>query len=198
MSHHKTTLYNGFLNWLPLAIAITGVSALAYCGAQQVYRQNANDPQIEIAEGLTSALNQGAPPDAVIPQNGTDIKTSLQPFVIAYSATGTAIVSSAVLDGEIPTPPIGALEASKNGQNRITWQPQKDIRIAAVINTYKDGYILTGRNLREVEQREKILVKVLSLGWLVTLLASLIFSIAVEMLKQKRSLVKALTEEIKL
>jgi hypothetical protein len=45
----------------------------------------------------------------------------------------------------------------QNGEDRVTWQPEAGVRIAAVIEGYggaAPGYVLAGRSLREVEIRE--------------------------------------------
>jgi hypothetical protein len=59
------------------------------------------------------------------------------------------------LEGNLPTVPKGVLDSAKqNGEDRVSWQPAASVRVAAVIVSYKDGYVLAGRNMREVEQRE--------------------------------------------
>jgi len=40
---------------------------------------------------------------------------------------------------------------------------------AVVITKYKDGYVLAGKSLREVEDRERRLEIMVGLGWLFTL-----------------------------
>jgi len=36
----------------------------------------------------------------------------------------------------------------------VTWQPNADVRIASVVLPYNNGFVMAGRNMREVEQRE--------------------------------------------
>ncbi len=54
------------------------------------------------------------------------------------------------------------MAATLSHQNRITWQPEKDARIALVVQAYKHenatGYALVGRSLREVEARKDMLL----------------------------------------
>lgn len=170
---NKQLLKDTLIAWLPLGAAIIGMAGIAYLTAQQNYRLNANDPQVQLSEELIKALEQGAPPEALLPQAQTDIALSLQPFGIIYSATGTPAASSAALDGKTPELPKGALlAADKTGDSLVTWQPQKGIRIAAVIKKYKGGYVLVGRNLREAEKR----IGLLNLQIGVPLLAILILT----------------------
>ncbi len=79
--------------------------------------------------------------------------------------------------GEIPLPPPGVFAYTRtNRQNRVTWQPEPAVRIAAVIQHVagaKPGFVLAGRSLREVEVREQQALFAALLAMLVTLLALL-------------------------
>ena len=79
------------------------------------------------------------------------------------------------LDGQTPELPAGVLDSTKQaGENRVTWQPTANVRIAAVIVPYKDGFVLAGRNLREVEVREAQVSLYAGLTWVLALVATLI------------------------
>ena len=93
-----------------------------------------------------------------------DIARSLSPFVIVYDDQGRPLASQAELDGQTPAPPRGVFEnVRQNGEARISWQPvlgrERGVRIAAVIQRVKSvngqggGFVLAGRNMREVEAR---------------------------------------------
>src|SRR5512138_1801262 len=141
--------------WLPLAIAVTGMCGLAFGLVQQVLRQGANDPQIQMAEDAAAALNGGASTESLIPKQPVDIARSLAPFVLVYDMSGKPLAGAGLLDGKLPDYPVGALEASKDGgENRVTWQPQPGVRIASIVVPDKVGYVVAGRSLREVEKRE--------------------------------------------
>lgn len=170
--------------FLPLGIAITGISGLVYLVVQQNFRMNANDPQIQISEDMAAALGSGQPVNRVVPSGATDISKSLSPFAIVYNDQGQVTASTAVLDGKVPDLPNGVLDFVKShGQDRITWQPKVGVRSAVVITRYSDkasGYVLVGRSLREVEKREDMLTFQVGAAWFATMLASflatLIFS----------------------
>ncbi len=163
--------------WLPLAIAITLISGLAYVISQQSIRLSANDPQIQLAEDTVHTLESGQTPDMAIPKETVNLRQSLAPFVIIYDSTGTVLASSGSLDGQPPTPPVGVLSyAQTHGENRITWQPDPNVREAIVIRPYQavsNGFVLAGRSLREVEKREWKLEQLTLMGWLFALAASL-------------------------
>jgi hypothetical protein len=144
--------------WLPIAVVSVGLCGLVYVAVQQVLRQGANDPQVQLAEDGARALAQGGTVERVVPTTPVDVAQSLTPFLIVYDARGQALASSGLLQGRIPAMPGGVLDyARQHGQNRLTWEPQRGVRIAAVIVSYGEsggGYVLAGRSLREVERRE--------------------------------------------
>ncbi len=158
--HHRAVLAETTKNWLPLAVTIIIFTGLVMVAVQQSYRSSANDPQIQIAEDVATAINNGsAAPDAIVSASPTtEMAASLSAFVTIFSATGTPIGSSVAIDGKLPTLPSGVFDYVKtNGEDRFTWEPQKDLRIAAVVTKYSgpdSGFVLAGRSLRDIETRE--------------------------------------------
>ena len=145
--------------WLAIASVATILSLLVYASVQQNYRQSANDPQIQIAEDLAQSLSTGTMSTASFgPLPKIDIGKSLSPFLIIYDKDGKVIAGNASIDGETPTVSKGVLDhAQKAGENRVTWEPKKDIRNAIVVVPFKgsnEGFVIIGRSLREVEKRE--------------------------------------------
>src|SRR5579863_1835709 len=91
-----------FFSWLPLAGATTGILLICYTGIQQNYRQPLNDPQIQMAEDATTALDSGTSVNQIVPVGsvGTvDLAKSLAPWIGVYDMNGKALVSSGTLDG---------------------------------------------------------------------------------------------------
>jgi len=89
------------------------------------------------------------------------------------------LYSNTQLHGKTPKLPQGVLAYTKaHQQDRLTWEPQAGVRIAAVVMYYhglnQTGYILVGRSLREIEKREQMLTVQVVAGWLITLFASLL------------------------
>ncbi len=164
-----------FFKWLPMGVVIVGLCGLIYVAVQQDYRSSLNDPQIQIAEDMARTLSK---PDTdatkIIPPYATDVSKSLMPFIAAYNAKGVLLASSGVVNGNPPTPPAGVFEvAHTKGENRVTWEPAKGTRIAlVVVSVSKDGgFVIAGRNMREVEEREVMLMYLcLAVAFALTLL----------------------------
>ena len=164
--------------WLPLSVVITLLSGLVYGAGQQVLRWDANDPQIQMAEDAASALTNGRPLQSVVPAASVDIASSLAPYLVVFDDAGKPIASSGLLHGQSPALPSGIFDyVRQHGEDRITWQPEPGVRSATVITRVsgsRPGFVLAGRSLREVEQRESQLELIVGLGWLGTLFAALI------------------------
>lgn len=164
-----------FKVWLPFAVVITAFSMLVYASVQQVYRQDANDPQIQMANDAADALNSGSPIESVVPQEKIFFAKSLAPFYLIFNSSEQPIAGSGILNNSLQTLPDGVLAyAKEHGENRVTWQPQPNVRIAAVIVPYKDGFVLAGRNLREVEVREAQVEMFAGVTWILALIATFI------------------------
>lgn len=144
--------------------------ALVFAAVQQDLRMGANDPQIQMVEDAAARLDGGASPASVVSAPAVDLARSLAPFTIVFGKDRRPLASSAILDGQTPQPPAGAFDAVANGgRSEITWAPRPAVREAAVIVAYRDGYVLAGRSLRIVEQREDALGQVVILLFVVML-----------------------------
>lgn len=170
-------------HWLPLAVVTTAMCGLVYAAVQQALRQGANDPQIQMAEDAAEALRQGAVAESLLPPH-IDVGKSLAPFVIVYDDTGQVVASSGLLHGKVPSLPAGVLEYTRRrGQDRVTWQPENGVRVAAVVARFQGatpGFVLAGRSLREVEKRETQTELMAGAAWVATLAALLVVVVACE------------------
>jgi hypothetical protein len=158
-----TSRFGGiFFHWLPLSVALVCVAGLVCVTVQQNYRQSLNDPQIQLAEDGAYALSHGAVPADIVPR-GTLINAdvSLAPFIVVFDDKNMTLESSASIGALPPQPPSGVLEyARQHGENRVTWQPSPQTRIALVVVAVSDAsgrLVAAGRNMREVEHRESLL-----------------------------------------
>ncbi len=159
--------------FFPLAVVITLLCGLVYVLFQQNYRISANDPQVQFSSDIAESLNQGNPAEMIIPATNVDMQKSLAVFIMVFNKEGKVVLSTGQLAGKIPEVPKGVFDfTNKNGQDRVTWQPQKGVRIAAVVMPYKDGYVLVGRSLKEVEKRIGMLGFQVFLAWVIILLAA--------------------------
>lgn len=169
---------------LPLAVVASCVLFVGYAQGQQIIRQNANEPQVQLAESIAAELSAGAPPQAFAGGGVAPLEMTQSPFVLIYDKTGTLIAGTASVGGKAPTLPNGVLGDHKDNfgtsDNRITWQPAANIREALVITPYTNasstGYVVVGRSLRETENEESALTARTLIGWLGTMLAVLIAS----------------------
>ncbi len=162
----------------------------AYALTQQSLREAANDPQVQLAHDTSRAMSAGQPNSSDISSTAVDIAHSLAPFVITYDAAGKATAGNGKLNGQLVAPPLGVFEYAKSrSDNRVTWQPDTGVRLAAVIvavgNAGSGGYVLAGRNLSEVESRLGHLTQLWLLLWLVGLAGSFVLSLIVDRLHQK-------------
>ncbi len=147
---------------------ITLLSGLVYVSTQQVLRQGANDPQIQVAEDISTSLNGGKGPETLFPPSKTDIRKSLSTFVIVYDGSGKPIATSGLLDKKTPVPPKGVFDFVKeNKTQRLTWEPSENIREATVIVKYNKGFVLAARSLREIEKRENLVFKYSFYAWII-------------------------------
>ena len=174
--------------WLPFAVVLTLAVAAAYGVGQQVLRQSANDPQIQMAEDWADHVESGTAVTKLSLGAAIDPATSLAPFGIVYNQDGSVANSSVTAPSAMvqPTGVFSTVDSAPHHQARFTWRPSDDgNRYAAVIqravinnSTY---YVLAGRNLREVESRTDKLLFLVIVGWVVgqvALIASLNLHVA--------------------
>lgn len=152
-----------------LLILIVGFGTI-YAAVQQQQRSDANNPQIQLAEDTAYQLNEGDIPQVLV-YGRVEVDESLAPFTIVYNKKGNVVVSSGYLNGKVPKVDKGVLEDSKGKDyNAVTWEPKKDVRIAAVAVEGKDYYVLSGRNLKQVEKNESKTLEVVMIGLILSIL----------------------------
>jgi hypothetical protein len=171
---HRTMIRNVFIRWLPFAGLATALCMLIYLAVQQVGRQNANDPQIQMAREARAALASGQSISAVIPASQVDISSSISPFITAVSDNGSVIASSGRLHGQLRTLPRGVFaNLGRDGEETVTWQPEPGVRMATVVTRNPGstgGFIVVGRSLLNTEIRIQRIGSLLLLGWVGTLI----------------------------
>lgn len=155
---------------LTLAILLTLIGGAAAMTMQQMLRRGADQPQVDMAEWYAGEISAGEAPGDVVPPGYVDLERSLQPFVIFYNDQGQPTTGTGYLDQKLPSPPPGVLAyVREHGLEKVTWQPQRGVRMASVVKRIygkTPGFILAARSLREVEQQESLLRR-MTLGiWL--------------------------------
>ncbi len=165
-----------FISWLPLGIAITGLCLIVYISAQQGYRQSFNDPQVQLAEDAVAFLKQGVQVGSLVGDRTVDIRNSESPFIIVYDKNGTVLGGNGMLDGAAPTPPHGVFENVAFWRWGHTWQPDRDVRIDAVVIPFTSpsgtGYVLAGRSMRVMEMHVENTGSKVFLAWFLLLVAT--------------------------
>jgi hypothetical protein len=158
-----------FFHALTLGLILTVWGAAASLTFQQMLRRGANQPQIQMAATYAAEIASGINPEQAIPRNKVDLEQSLEPFAIFYDDQGTPVTSNAHLNQVIPSPPGGVFNYLRSHDtDTVTWQPQPNVRIAAVIHRVSGpspGFILAGRSLRMVEEQESLFWRMVFLGW---------------------------------
>jgi hypothetical protein len=163
-----------FFHALIIGLILTLMGGSASLTFQQMLRRGANEPQAQMAASYASQIASGAKPEDTIPHNHIDLKQSLEPFAIFYDDHGAPSVANASLNNAIPAPPNGVFNyLRKHGTDTVTWQPQPNVRIAAVAHRVSGptpGFILVGRSLRLVEEQESLFWRMVFIGWFVFVL----------------------------
>lgn len=184
----NSNLKQAFVQWIPFAIVLTFVCALIYGVGQQVIRQSADDMQVQMAEDAASQLASGQKPDSVIPAKKVDMVKSLAPFIIVYNDKQQVIASSGSINGKVPLLPGGVLDAAKDGENHITWQPEANVRDAVVALSFhgkQSGYVLAGRSLREVEKHSNLVFILTFFTWVASLIVMYIYFLFTALVREQ-------------
>lgn len=191
LSTYRTIFTIWATAWAPLALGGTIIFGATYGAMQQGMRQDANDPQIQLAQDGAAALAQGFSTTSVLLMAGNypieldDHGTMMPPhidmiksrgtFVEIFDDSGALLGSTGFINGAVPIPPAWTFDyARENRENRLTWQPSSKVRIAAVIEHYDSGFVLVGRSLREAESRIRQLGLIMASGWAIFLVVTLV------------------------
>jgi hypothetical protein len=162
-------MFKKLLPWFAAFLLLVVVFGTTYITVQQAQRSDANYPQIQIAEDTASSLNRLD--DFALPLDGhVDMAKSLAPFTLVYDKHGKLYGGTGYLGDKAPEAPLGILKAAEGKDyHAVTWQPRSDVRIAAVTVAAKNYYVLSGRNLKQVEKNETLTLQLSLLGGLAAL-----------------------------
>lgn len=168
----KAIVVRAGLIWVPPAIVVTALTIIVYASVQQVVRLGADDLPVAMAEDAAAQLDAGAAAGSLLPAAKVDVARSLSPYLMVFDGQGRMIVSSAALHGQTPPVPAGVFAAARErGEDRVTWQPEPGVRTAIVVVPSQRGFVVAGRSLRLVEQREDDLGHLALALWGLTLAA---------------------------
>ena len=165
------------LSYLSALAIVTTVMALIYAAVQQNYRMSANDPQVQIARDVAIRLEHNQPVTSFT-SDTIDLSKSLAVFIAYYGADKKPVASTGYLNGAIPELPAGVLDyVKKHAEDWVTWQPRKDVRLAAVVKFVSSpsvAYVVAARSLQEVEIRVGNLIRIIFIAWLLCFVIILI------------------------
>jgi hypothetical protein len=173
-----------FLRWLQLSGAASACCLLVWIAVQQVWRLDANDPQIQMARDAARRLASGqAPVDTVVPTTTVEVATSLAPFLTVLDARGSIVASSGRVHGALKSVPSGVLDHVRaSGEEEVSWQPEPGVRVATSVVSYPGGFVLAGRSLVESERRTGRIGDLIALAWLGMLVGLAVLVAATEAL----------------
>jgi len=160
-----------FVSHFAAIIIVTILCGLIYATVQQSHRSGANDPQLQIASDIKNAIENDHPLAKWMTEDSIEISRSLSVFKTIYNKNGEPVQSTGFLDGQLPGMPRGVFDfTNKNQEDVLTWQPQRGVRMAMVVEAIRSpviGFVSVGRSLKEVEKRESDLVIMVLVAWLV-------------------------------
>jgi hypothetical protein len=175
------------LRWLQLAGATSACCLLVWVAVQQLWRQDANDPQVQMARDAAARLGSGqAQVDTIVPAATVDVAESLAPFLMVLDAKGSILASSGRVHGALKSVPAGVLDyVRQQGEEEVSWQPQPGVRVATAVVSYPGGFVLAGRSLYETERRKERLGELIALAWLGMLVGLAVLVSATEALMMR-------------
>ena len=106
---------------------------------------------------------------------------------MVYGPDRKQLAGSARLDGKVVEYPTSVLDNAPAGGRRdeVTWQPRPGVRAATVVVGFKGGWVVAGRSLRLVEEREDLVGRLAIAGWLAALVATAVTVLAAELVARK-------------
>jgi hypothetical protein len=160
-----------FVSHFAAVMIVTILCGLIYASVQQSHRSGANDPQLQIAWDLKNAIENDHSWAKWMTDDSIEISRSRSIFKTLYNKNGEPVQSTGFLDGQWPRMPRGVFEfTNKNQEDILTWQPQRGVRMAMVVEAVRSPvirFVAVGRSLMGVEKRESNLVMMVLVAWLV-------------------------------
>ncbi len=145
---------------------------------QQLLRRAADHAPQQLVATLSSQMASGDTPSLTLPAPTADLASptwlkSTSTFAAIYDANANLIASNATLNGGSPRPPQGVFSTIHiRGNDSVTWQPQRGVRIALTGREVPGhGFVLAGQSLLNGEARTARFNLLLKAIWSVLALA---------------------------
>lgn len=147
-----------------------------YVVKQQILRRGADDQPEQITVRVCGELAHGADAATVLSGPKQELSSpewlaGTSAFGAVYDADGKALASDATLWGGLPQPPHGIFNVIRDrGLYKVTWQPQRGIRVALTGQPLPGGgYVLAGQSLIPGEARTARFSTLMRWVWLAML-----------------------------
>jgi len=162
-------MYNQFMKVktpLLIAIIITVIFGAVYVIGQQVLRRGANNEPTKLAQATVAKLKSGVAPRLAVNSTFNLEADNDSSFVVVYDKAGRVLGSGAFLNNAYPIPPKGVLTSATVGHNnKVTWQPATDLRLATVVINTGNYYVLGARSLKLSEEFQDVWLFTLASSW---------------------------------
>jgi hypothetical protein len=155
-------------NWFALAATWTLAAGAIVLVQHQVLRQQADEPQVQMAEDAARRLGKGVDALNVLPVGeSVPIEASRSPWLAVYDKYGAPLSSSGRFRGSAPRLPRGVFKfAQEYRGHRLSWEPSPGVRQALVIVVLPDAaFVVCGRSLQETELRKRQVLKLMLAVW---------------------------------
>ena len=174
-----------FRRWLPLAALATLLCLVITLITQRTLRAMADDPQVMMAADAIALLQDGRSPESILASlPSVEISRSPEPFLIVLNGDGGVVAASGRWHGALRGLPAGVLDhVLWHGVEHVTWQPERGVRIAAVVAGWKrgratpgdtSGFVVAGRSLADTQARLTLSKGLLALTWAALMLGLLV------------------------
>jgi hypothetical protein len=152
-------------SYLGFAALFTVLLLCLYVGVQQMWRRGADRAPQHIVQQLRSGdVTLLAGPAQEL--SSFDWLHSQQTFAATYDAHGNVQASNARFHGALPQPPRGIFQQMQRSEYKVTWQPQRGVRVALVGQPLpQGGYVVAGQSLIPGEARTSDLHRLLLEMW---------------------------------
>jgi len=161
---------------------------------QQVLRRGADRQPEQLATTLSAQLAHSDNRSFTLPGPLQDLGSSAwlnsnATFAAVYDASGHVVASNATFDSALPQPPRGIFSTIRaRGLYKVTWQPQRGVRIALTGREIPGGgFVLAGQSLLSAEARTARFDLFLKLMWGVLLLACAIILVLANTQRRMRT-----------
>jgi hypothetical protein len=176
-------------SFLPLAVLITCISVLIYGASQQIIRQSAYDMPLMSVETAEARIGLGQQLSTILPNISVDLSKPYGFFFSAYTEQKQLAIAPTTVHGTPVVPPPGVFAyARAHSINKLTWQPVDGVRVATVIiyEPQTKTYLVAGRDLRDYESRIERLGLMIAVGWVVTMIVTVIAHVMISLSLSKK------------